>query len=163
VVGGRRRAPESHVPRAARSGQRPALLASEGHGDEGGERRSLRRRVRGHQPLVRGLSRVARQGPARARPPPSAPPPVASPRPPTPRRPRLGWRSSLGSRRAWLVGTLVLALAATRPGGAQNSAPESRDRWSRREWPPGLTAQGQPQVTGYVHNTTNRRAVRMRL
>jgi len=66
--------------------------------------------------------------------------------------------------RGWLgAGTLLLLLAVSIPAGAQNYAPDSLDRWFRLEWTAGLDAKGQPQLSGYVHNTTNRRAVRMRL
>src|SRR5882724_1755117 len=49
----------SDDPDPARPGQRPALLAPEGDRVAARSRRSIRRRVRGYEPLVRGLSRVA--------------------------------------------------------------------------------------------------------
>ena len=57
---------------------------------------------------------------------------------------------------------LVLLLALSVPASAQNFAPESLDRWFRLEWTAGTGAKG-PQLSGYVYNTTNRRAARMRL
>jgi hypothetical protein len=57
---------------------------------------------------------------------------------------------------------LVVILALSGPASAQNFAPESLDRWFRLEWTAGTGAKG-PQLSGYVYNTTNRRAVRMRL
>jgi hypothetical protein len=59
------------------------------------------------------------------------------------------------------VAALVLVLAGSFPAGAQNFAPD--DPVFRLEWTPGLSAKGQPELSGYVYNTTNRRAVRMRL
>src|SRR5205085_5833585 len=79
LVGGRRRSPEPHVPRAAGPGQRPALLAPEGDRDAPGRRRALRGHLRGHEPLLRGLSRVARQDTPRARARQSPPPALATP------------------------------------------------------------------------------------
>src|SRR5262245_25669358 len=63
-----RRAPEPHVPGPARPGQRPALLAPEGDRDAPGAGRPLRRRLRRHRQIVRGLPRMAGAGPAGARP-----------------------------------------------------------------------------------------------
>jgi hypothetical protein len=57
---------------------------------------------------------------------------------------------------------LVVVLAVSMPATAQNYAPESLDRWFRLEWTAGAGAKG-PQLSGYVYNTTNRRATRMRL
>jgi hypothetical protein len=60
------------------------------------------------------------------------------------------------------VTALVILLAASIPATAQNYAAESLDRWFRLEWTAGVDAKG-PQLSGYVYNTTNRRAMRMRL
>jgi hypothetical protein len=60
------------------------------------------------------------------------------------------------------VTALVILLAASIPATAQNYAAESLDRWFRLEWTAGGDAKG-PQLSGYVYNTTNRRATRMRL
>jgi hypothetical protein len=57
---------------------------------------------------------------------------------------------------------LVVLLALSGPARAQNFAPQSLDQWFRLEWTAGVSAKG-PQLSGYVYNTTNRRAVRMRL
>jgi len=66
--------------------------------------------------------------------------------------------------RGWLgVGALLLVLAVSIPAGAQNFAGDSLDRWFRLEWSAGLSHKGQPRLSGYVYNTTNRPAVRMRL
>src|SRR5439155_1645395 len=80
LVGGRRRAPEPHVPGPAGSDQRPALLAPEGDRVEARPRRALRRRLRGHRQVVRGLSRVAGAGAAGAGPGQSAPTALAAAR-----------------------------------------------------------------------------------
>jgi hypothetical protein len=60
------------------------------------------------------------------------------------------------------LAALVALLAVSMPVTAQNYAPESLDRWFRFEWTAGAGAKG-PQLSGYVYNTTNRRATRMRL
>jgi hypothetical protein len=60
------------------------------------------------------------------------------------------------------LAALVALLAVSMPVTAQNYAPESLDRWFRLEWTAGAGAKG-PQLSGYVYNTTNRRATRMRL
>ena len=57
---------------------------------------------------------------------------------------------------------LVVLFAVGRPATAQNYAPQSLDSWFRLEWTAGVSAKG-PQLSGYVYNTTNRRATRMRL
>jgi len=61
-----------------------------------------------------------------------------------------------------LAGALVLAtlLAASIPARAQNFAADG-DVF-RLEWNATTGAKG-PELSGYVYNTTNRRAVRMRL
>jgi hypothetical protein len=65
--------------------------------------------------------------------------------------------------REWCgAAVLVVLLAVAMPATAQNYATESLDRWFRLEWTAGASAKG-PQLSGYVYNTTNRRATRMRL
>jgi hypothetical protein len=64
-------------------------------------------------------------------------------------------------RAALGLAALVALLAVSTSATAQNFA--STDSAFRLEWTAGLSAKGQPQLSGYVHNTTNRRAVRMRL
>ena len=59
LVGGSRRQPEPDVPRAARPGVGPALLAPEGARDEGRPRRPLRRHHGRHGEVARGVPRVA--------------------------------------------------------------------------------------------------------
>src|SRR5439155_13607131 len=80
LVGGGRRSPEPHIPGPARPGQRPALLASEGDRVPPRPRRSLRRRVRRHRQVVRGLSGVARARAPGAGPGQPAPPAVSAAR-----------------------------------------------------------------------------------
>src|SRR5262252_9987881 len=62
------RAPEPDVPGPTRPRQRPALLAPEGDRDAAGTGRPLRRRLRRHRKVVRGLPRMAGTGAAGARP-----------------------------------------------------------------------------------------------
>jgi hypothetical protein len=57
---------------------------------------------------------------------------------------------------------LLALLAASGPATAQNFAPASLDSWFRLEWTAAPSAKG-PHLSGYVYNTTNRRAIRMRL
>jgi hypothetical protein len=64
-------------------------------------------------------------------------------------------------RAALGLAALVALLAVSTSATAQNFA--STESVFRLEWTAGLSAKGQPQLSGYVHNTTNRRAVRMRL
>jgi hypothetical protein len=64
-------------------------------------------------------------------------------------------------RAALGLATLVALLAVSISATAQNFA--SVDSAFRLEWTAGLSPKGQPRLSGYVHNTTNRRAVRMRL
>src|SRR2546428_419476 len=79
-LGGRRGGPsEPDLPGPARSRERPALLAPEGDRREAGPRRSLRRRRRGHQSVLRGLPRVAPARAPRARAGQPPPPALASP------------------------------------------------------------------------------------
>jgi hypothetical protein len=63
-----------------------------------------------------------------------------------------------------MLGAILLAvlLAVSGPAMAQNFAPDSRDGVFRLEWTAGASTTG-PELSGYVYNTTNRRAVRMRL
>ena len=63
-----RRAPEPHVPGAARPGERHALLASAGAAREGRARTMLRRHRRRHQPGARGLQGMDGEDAARAGP-----------------------------------------------------------------------------------------------
>jgi hypothetical protein len=65
-------------------------------------------------------------------------------------------------RRYFHAAVLAVLLALAVPASAQNFAAESLDRWFRLEWTAGLSAKG-PELSGYVYNTTNRRAARMRL
>ena len=65
-------------------------------------------------------------------------------------------------RRYFHAAVLAVLLALAVPASAQNFAAESLDRWFRLEWTAGLSAKG-PELSGYVYNTTNRRATRMRL
>src|SRR4029450_13711398 len=55
------------------------------------------------------------------------------------------------------LAAVAFLLAVSMPATAQNYAPESLDRWFRLEWTAGAGAKG-PQLSGYVYNTTNRRA-----
>lgn len=65
------------------------------------------------------------------------------------------------SRRAFLLGaapalTAMVASAGNAPG--QNYAPDSLDRYFRFEW-----QRSGRKISGYVYNTSNRRAARMQL
>ena len=64
-------------------------------------------------------------------------------------------------RAALGLAALVAFLAVSTSATAQNFA--SVDSAFRLEWTAGPSAKGGQQLSGYVHNTTNRRAVRMRL
>src|SRR5207247_2019555 len=74
LVGGSGRQPEPDLPGAARSRQRSALLAPEGDRDEARPGRSLRRRLRRHREVLRGLPPVARARASGARARQPAPP-----------------------------------------------------------------------------------------
>ena len=64
-------------------------------------------------------------------------------------------------RAALARAAFVALLAVSTSAAAQNFA--STESAFRLEWTAGPTPKGEPQLSGYVYNTTNRRAVRMRL